>query len=419
MRKLRSSILLAGAVLAVVLPGCVELDGQRLSWYYDADRDELLILLCYDGVHDSGDGQYGDGIEQIPTFVKSGDVMLLDWPFHVDREDVRKKANDATLAAHQRALAQAIDACQTEPVGYYREPDGKLGAAQLITIPHATEFVRTLNALVNGELSATAIPPEVDCARTLQRMQEAARQGHQWITLEGQSIRVVLPVHPGEWDRIKGHAIASFFVWFAEAHAGDAEAEQYHAVRSFVALLAGTPLSYIDKSDTVEIVLGRPKTPTTMRMTLRDEYEPSLEGVLRESVKTDLDATLAAALLAPEAAPSSGTGAVVRFGPPEVQVAALLETVKTGEPARRKAAAAKLVDWAKQWNEERATPPAPTELDPDNPDLSAWKAWYAAMKRYPLPDGLPEKTLRPTSEAKPAKEQPAAADKKPEEKATD
>ena len=80
------------SILPVVLLGCVELQGQRISIYHDQEQDRLLFLLHYDGIHDSGSDEDGTGVEQIQETARSGDFMLLDWYFHVDLDKNRPPA---------------------------------------------------------------------------------------------------------------------------------------------------------------------------------------------------------------------------------------------------------------------------------------------------------------------------------------
>ena len=80
MRRRASIGLWLSVAMLAALSGCVELTGQRITWFYDQAKDELQILLYYDGIHDSGSGTEPG---TIANFVRDGNVMLLDWPFHV------------------------------------------------------------------------------------------------------------------------------------------------------------------------------------------------------------------------------------------------------------------------------------------------------------------------------------------------
>lgn len=82
MNKRISISLLALLFIALLMVGsCVELTGQRISWFYDEAKDELLILIHYDGIHDSGSDKNGIGVEQVPKFVESGfPLTFIEFP---------------------------------------------------------------------------------------------------------------------------------------------------------------------------------------------------------------------------------------------------------------------------------------------------------------------------------------------------
>jgi len=386
MRKTTLRARTACLLLLAAVSGCVELTGQRIAWFHDVAKDELRILLFYDGVHESANNTQPNGAEQIPKFVADGDVMLLDWYGHINMDDEQKKLDDPSVPELDRDWARLITSIKVEPVGHYREPDGRVGAAQLITIPKVSEFLGKLNGLINRELlrNATAIAEGSSLARTRQRIRAAARQGHQWAALDGQAIRVTIPVHPGEWAREKAKGLSELARHVADALADGAEEQQRRDLRSAVQLLTSLPVSYLDRGDAITIVVGTAKRSGTLRATIRDEYEPSLEKVLVENVKTDLDAELGAAELNQGAKPLPGIVAIRDFGPPEEPVRALLCAASSG-PEKRKAALEGLRARAAAFNRDRGVPPAPEDGEDPEKYLAAWKEWYGQMKRYPLP----------------------------------
>lgn len=383
MSRLRLTYLVLLGAALLILPGCVELTGQRITWFYDSLKDELQILIHYDGIHDSGSSQHGEGAEQIAKFVANGDVMILDWPLHLDMADLRTVLQDESKEPLEKDWARLITSIKTQPVGYYREPDGRLGAVQLVTIPKAKDFLRRLNGLINKQLLQDTVSPSDPMARTIKRIQAAAKEGHQWITLDGHAIRVVIPVHPDEWARQKGEFLDSVARSVAKALGEKAKEEDKNMFRCGLALLTSAPLSYIDQGDRVEFVLGRSKKPSTVRLDIRNEYETSLEKVVADSVKVDLDKTLAEALLDKQAKPSAPLSAILSWGPPEERVRALTAAAGNGDQKQKETAVAQLQSWAERWNRDHGVPQAPQATDKPNDYLAAWKKWYASMKRYP------------------------------------
>ena len=208
MRMLRlTSLMLLGAALFLV-PACVELTGQRISWFHDEGNDELRILIFS---------------EQISQFVKNGDVMIMDWWCHFDMEELRKAADDPDAEAVEREEGRLITtSIRSEPIGYYREPDGRIGAAQLVSIPNLNDFLRRLNTTISvGITAAEADDKDAEMPRTSQRMRAVAEDGHQWVTLDGHAILFKIPVHPDEWARYKGKFLRDLFDAVAEALGDD------------------------------------------------------------------------------------------------------------------------------------------------------------------------------------------------------
>jgi len=382
---IRLLVLLEIALL--LAPGCVELTGQRISWFYDAPKDELRILIHYDGIHDSGDDQHGKGLEQVRKFVENGDVMFRDWTGHFEMADFREQLQDPNTKPLEKDLARLVTSIKTEPVGYYREPDGRLGAAQLVTIPKAKAFIRKINALFSRQILEDETNEEDVMTRILgHQLRAAAKKGHQWLTLDGHALRFTLPVHPDEWLRAKG--------MFLEQAVED---QNTRDIKGLIQAISSVPVSYIESSDRVTFVLGRPNMPSTLRMKLQDEYEPSLENVVVETVKVDLDKALAEILLNDRAKPSALLSAVRSFGPPEEHVRALLAAAQNGTDKQKKAAIKRLGSWAKQWNRDHGVPKAPQKVDKLENYLAAWKNWYVQMRQYPVFEETDEAAKPPCS----------------------
>jgi len=144
---------------------------------------------------------------------------------------------------------------------------------------------------------------------------------------------------------------------------------------------------------------------------IRDEYKPNLERTIKEGVKIDLDEQLASALLDAEAEPAAAIADLLRFGPPEDQVRALLAVIEGDDASRRTQAVERLGQWAEAWNGDQGVPEAPAGDAAS--DVAAWKTWYAAMKWYPIPYG--ESDSQQGEEAEDSAESDASAE--PEESA--
>ena len=68
----RSAALLAAGLLTV--SACVELTGQRITWFHDVAADRLQFLIHYDGIHESN-GWNSSGKEEIPPFIANEEIL--------------------------------------------------------------------------------------------------------------------------------------------------------------------------------------------------------------------------------------------------------------------------------------------------------------------------------------------------------
>jgi hypothetical protein len=368
-------------LLVTTVPACVELTGQRLTWSYDPAKDEIVVLLHYDGIHDSGGDSSGKGVRQIPEFVAGGNVMLLDWIGHLDMAQLRARAEDPATKPLERDCAKLLTTFRAEAIGHYREPDGRIGALQRITVPRASDFVRKANELINRsilEQSGEGTNP-VD-----RRVRKAAETRHAWFRLDGNAIRVAVPVPPDQWAMLKAEALRQAGQWAAKMLDDKTDAKERRNFPAAVQALTAAPLSYLEDGDRVEIVLGRKKTPSTLRFSSRDEYEPSLEKVTAETVRLDLDRAIADALLEPKAKAPDAVRELLAWGPPEDRARALVAAVQSGPAGRKEAAVKQLAALAQGWNQAGRLPEAPRQTSGNEKSLAEWKAWYAEMRRFPL-----------------------------------
>ena len=370
MKTLRWTIPAVLATVLLLIPACVELTGQRITWFHDAAADTLHFLIHYDGVHDTKANRKGS--EQIPEFVDNGDVMLADWPFHLDREAIGRNARSQSPV--DRGAAQLISSIETTNLGHYREPDGRIGAAQLVSIPQATEFVAQLNDLISHALLSKPRRP-TELPRTMERIRDAAGAGHEWIALRGHSIRATLPVHPGEWSQAKASVLREMFDEAIKQHLREPRTSSASLAKSLTLMLGSAPISYIDEGDRVTFVLGRPDQPTTLRAFLRDGYQPNLEEVVTVAVPQDLDEALARVLLDADRELPEQLAPLLAWGPRENQVRALLAAASGMGAAERRVVAERLARWGARWNRDQGVPEAPLELDPDE-FTAHWADWY-------------------------------------------
>lgn len=355
------------------IPACVELTGQRISWFHDAAKDRLQVFIHYDGIHE-GSGSRERGEDQIPEFVANGDILIVDWPMHLEWSRLRAGADPDS------SLRDLIAAIHVAAIGHYREPSGEMGALRLVTIEKVSEFLSGLNQQIDK--SILALEAEVGFSElplTWQRCHRAATKSRQWISLDGQALRLSLPIHRGEWAEAKRLGLEETFANLIRDH--DREGDDHIQLDSLLtSLLSSAPVSYLEEEGELSLQFGSQQGASTLRLDLRDNYEPSLEAVVTKTLTSDLDAELGR-LLVDDAVPADASpmAALLRWGPPEVPVRALMHAMKSEDAAVAAQARSALKRWASNWNGAERYPAAP-ELEADAPEFSeAWANWYRSF----------------------------------------
>ena len=397
-------IMWLGVAIAVLsVPACVELCGQRISIFYDQAKDQLQLLIFYDGIYDTGSTSNGEGKKQIPEFVANGDVMIADWPFHFEMNDIREKAAamDEKTPAPYRDMIQAVaDTLKTEPVGHYRDGDARLGAAQLITIQKASEFVRKVNAAFSYMFldEMDDLPEKLEdvddeyMGRTGLRWLDAAKAGHQWFGLDGHALTFRFPVHQREWAAGKAEALKELMDQLVDLERPEAmtepadkpsdDEEGYATAVNFLRLLTSATLSYTEADGWVTVRVGDSKLPTQLNMRIRESYEPNLEEVVTTHVPANLDDAIGMRLIG-RAEDTPHVRAVLDWGPPEAAVGALLKLAESDDAEARQEAVKKLQWWAFEWKRHDGPVPDPPADDHDT-FIEAWKEFHRQMYYFPL-----------------------------------
>lgn len=408
-----SAIIIAAAMLS--LSGCVVLTSQRLTLFHDEPADRLLVLIHYDGIHDNEvkPGEASDDVDQLAEFARAGDVMLLDWFGHLKRQDIEQVAVDINADPGERALARLlVKHLHTQPVGHYQDLRGRVGGLQLVRIEQVSKVITALNTLMNEQLFAEA--PEDDeqlpgrWRLTLRRFIDQARQGHQWLALNGHSLEIHLPVHPREWRANRGQLVYDeVLAWIEHAWAGeDADhlVEQMRTLRLILQVAGQAPASLIESRRGLVVRLGEPTQPHTLRVTLPDrQYNGSLNEPVIQLLPDDVDQQLAARLIdwPPDAAEQAGqsdtAGAeavegtadpidlLIRWGPAEHRAKVLARaSLALGDAELQSRARHRLDAWSKAWNAQQAIPPAPGLIEDDQAFMEAWTQWYDQVLAFPM-----------------------------------
>jgi hypothetical protein len=390
---IRRSVQLNVFVALALLIGCARICDQRITLRYDEQADTLYVLIHYDGVHDSGSDQWGKGAEQLARFIDQGEIMLLDWPWHLPMADIRKQVQDAMLPAEERAFLQAIvDHVQVEAIGRYRDALGRVGGAQLVTINKASELVNTINDSINAGIRRTKLegifPPYDELIGTRERILAAAGKNHAWLAIDGHALQFNVPMHEQEWAVLKANGIYSFLM---EVHKGYPADDEEHTRKTFATMgrsLANVPFAYSETAGLVTLRLGDPAQPATIRLAGLNEYAPNLEPELARLVAKEIEPLIARRVNGENIEPeSAGLTALVEWGPPEERVRAMARAAESGDATLANAAYAWLTRFRDDWNRNRKLPKMPAAKEPENRAefIQACLKWCRELREFPNP----------------------------------
>ncbi len=362
-------------LLVLLVCSCIELTGQRVTLHHDPVGDRLLVLLHYDGISNSEPDKQEKAEEDLRNFVQGGDVMLFDWFLHFPRHDFERRAGDTDAAPAERALAtRLLESVEVTSLGHYRDPNGRLGAAQLVVIHEASAMLAAANAAISEALlGLPAQTKEGHWDRTVRLWHDLAERGHAWLSIEGHSLVCRLRVDEGEWTSGKYRFLVDL-----EEMADDDDAGLSFLRRFFSAAL----LSLVQERGEVTVRLGMIDEPHTLRCELRTTYEPNVAVLVKELVPSDLDRELARSLLG-EAPASVPVSHVIAWGPAEERVRAVLGAAASIDEDRAARCRRWLEAFAHEWNAARRFPEAPVLHENEAAYLELWRAWYRTLVGQP------------------------------------
>lgn len=209
---LRAAASFCLACLAVLpLSSCldrVRFAEQELQFRYDAEKDELDLLLLYRGLQPPTDD--AEGLERAQHTIEgmlagSRFVIVGDWfaAWDLDLIVAALTELEAEPLDDPTALALAVARdVEIRAVGLVRDPEHRLGLYQFVRVPKASRLVRAVNLEINRHILAEAAkPPKASDlqgfeAGTQARILEKARSGADWITFSGSRLELRAPAGP-------------------------------------------------------------------------------------------------------------------------------------------------------------------------------------------------------------------------------
>ncbi len=204
----------APIALLLTCTSCVEFDGQKISYRYDADRDELRIFNVYERVFAEGDR---DGWltrqerQQLMRVLYDREVFFFDNNLSISKGEIRREiedrhgrqTNQPPSLETLRLLQENVHVEQGEA---YLNEDRDLCFYQTIVISNVSKLVDAVNRDVNDTIKKDYID-----SSQLEKFDEASQQkirqqfadGH-WLKLDGQQIVIRAPMRTTDFERELG-----------------------------------------------------------------------------------------------------------------------------------------------------------------------------------------------------------------------
>lgn len=202
-RSGRWSILRLTVILSLALAGggCVTFEKETAVVAFPPGKDEIRILLIYEGVQasDSNAGTLKTAREQLTRFVTSQEEFCLgdNWITHVV---MTTSKDDSEQTKQLRNFLKKHIAVKNG--AFFDNKDGKLSGYQTVTVRQAKQFVEDLNGLISPEIvklteEALASPDLKKSGldvETLERLQRAGRELFAWVRLEPGRVSFTAPL---------------------------------------------------------------------------------------------------------------------------------------------------------------------------------------------------------------------------------
>ncbi len=198
------------AIAVVALMGCVEFERQTIVYRHDVERDELRMLMIYEGIHGKSTGDFS---ELRSVLLRPRTFFFTNWILEYDRDDwVRElehidRDRDAKPAAYKVAYRRLIKLMlhnvRVDNGAFYLNSEGKLSGYQQVTFSRVSELVSAVNqmvnvALIHGELRSEDVL--LASSRSADVILGAAYTSHQWVRVDEGELRLRVPLSNHDYE---------------------------------------------------------------------------------------------------------------------------------------------------------------------------------------------------------------------------
>jgi hypothetical protein len=200
------------AAVALSSAGCLDFDKQTIVVGFVPDKDEVHVLFVYEGLHVAGKEKSDlkkaqEGLTELLTTQKAFYVghPMLRMPLQPDEKTPSAKDKKIfDLFGKHLSLGKAEA---------FLGADDRLGAAQVLTIKDARQFVDRVNELISEgvaeDLERALKDPKTpkEDLESLRLIRKAAKERFAWVRLEPGRLRVTVPGTPAFFARARSDVI--------------------------------------------------------------------------------------------------------------------------------------------------------------------------------------------------------------------
>ena len=383
-------------VLSIFVSGCLEFDEQTVYIEHDQANDRLILAFNYMGLFAAKDNGHSrapavedmeESRRQLAEAMQLHKFALLDtWPLVLSvqeaREELERPEQDlpADLREH---IDRILDEVVVQTAGFYTDAAGRLCAAQVVIINHASRTVPLINRAIDLAIRENIQEPGNPAERI---GLERARNGQDWLRLNGHALEGVYPLPEEGLAEFRREFSDEAFELVGEIVEAAAEAVEEDTVEgqagtnirgrvTSLCSLVASPILVWHEDDLLRVRFGYCTMPSEIvALPALGDYRPNLEEHVAETYGLHLDANLARYLLEPEASAEAEGEQAARLMAPRLtprQRARVLVHALESQPSDAL--------WAKLRTE-----PKPDDLRgdvtglPNDELLAAWKAWLTS-----------------------------------------
>ncbi|MBI4833442.1 MAG: hypothetical protein HY811_01295 [Planctomycetes bacterium] len=232
----------------LLLIGCLDMDEQVAYFFYDKPKDELHLLLCYKGIY--SDNDISDSGTQMSGFFKPDwEIAFGGWLGHVTKKGIQDNIDDENSPEVVKKFAAFLLKNITVTTGKcFLDEDKRLSCYQTITVTNASKIIGLFNEItsqiiIEQTYDAKKLFSALD-KKSIDLFTAAAKEKHQWLQLEGQSIRFSFPISDETFMKAKAELLEKL---------KSCPAKDY---KTITALFALNDISFTRDGNFITLILG-------------------------------------------------------------------------------------------------------------------------------------------------------------------